>query len=188
MPTIFSHAVAGLALGAALRPAPHDPTASTERLPTRYWGLGAAAAMLPDADVLAFRLGIPYEHVLGHRGISHSLPFAAALAGLLTWVAFRDARWVDARGRLWLYLFLATASHGALDALTSGGHGIAFLAPFWNQRYFLPWQPIEVSPLGLRRFLSGRGLVVLASELRWVWLPSFLVAGVALLARGRRPS
>jgi inner membrane protein len=187
MPTIISHAVAGLALGAALRPAPSDLGAGIDPPPARYWALGATAAMLPDADVLAFRLGIPYEHVLGHRGLSHSLPFAAALAGLLTWAAFRDARWGGARGRLWVYLVLATASHGVLDALTSGGHGIAFLAPFWNQRYFLPWQPIEVSPLSVRRFLSGRGLAVLASELRWVWLPSFLVAGVALLARGRRP-
>jgi membrane-bound metal-dependent hydrolase YbcI (DUF457 family) len=34
-------------------------------------------AMLPDLDVIGFRLGIPYEHMLGHRGFTHSLLFAA---------------------------------------------------------------------------------------------------------------
>jgi inner membrane protein len=28
------------------------------------------------------------------------------------------------------------ASHGVLDALTNGGHGIAFFSPFLNERYF----------------------------------------------------
>ena len=33
-------------------------------------------AVLPDLDVLGFHAGIPYEHTLGHRGLSHSLLFA----------------------------------------------------------------------------------------------------------------
>jgi inner membrane protein len=33
-------------------------------------------AVLPDLDVLGFHAGIPYEHPLGHRGLSHSLLFA----------------------------------------------------------------------------------------------------------------
>jgi len=78
---------------------------------------------------------------------------------------------------------VVTASHGLLDALTDGGLGVAFLAPFSGERFFFPWQPIEVSPIGLRRFLSGRGLEVLRSELLWVWLPSILLAGAALAWR-----
>ena len=39
------------------------------------------------------------------------------------------------------------ASHGVLDALTDGGPGVAFLAPFDDTRYFFPWRPIRVSPL-----------------------------------------
>ena len=42
-----------------------------------------ALAVLPDADVLAFSFGVPYHHVLGHRGFTHSFFFAAALAVLL---------------------------------------------------------------------------------------------------------
>ena len=86
---------------------------------------------------------------------------------------------------LWSYLFLATASHGFLDALTDGGLGVAFLAPFHNERYFLPIRPIPVSPIAPPRFFSERGLPVIRSELLWVWLPSALLATLALLVRRR---
>jgi len=74
-----------------------------------------------------------------------------------------------------LYFFILTASHGLLDALTNGGHGIALLSPFTNNRYFFPWTPIEVSPLNIEAFLSQRGLTVLMSELIWIWIPCFLI-------------
>jgi inner membrane protein len=61
-----------------------------------------------------------------------------------------------------------------LDALTNGGNGIALLSPLSNNRYFFPWTPIEVSPLNIKAFLSQRGLIVLTSELLWIWLPCFL--------------
>jgi inner membrane protein len=81
------------------------------------------------------------------------------------------------------YLFLATASHGFLDALTNGGLGVAFFAPFNNNRYFFPWRPIQVSPISLGKFLSQRGYLVLKSELLWIWLPTALVATIALTMR-----
>jgi len=55
-----------------------------------------------------------------------------------------------------------------LDAMTDGGLGVAFFAPFDNHRYFLPWTPIRVSPTGVGRFFTDRGLVVLQSELLWI--------------------
>jgi inner membrane protein len=64
-------------------------------------------------------------------------------------------------------LFLLIASHGILDGFTNGGLGVAYFAPFDNQRYFFPWQPIEVSPIGLS-FMSIDGLWTLASEVLWV--------------------
>ena len=65
-----------------------------------------------------------------------------------------------------------------LDALTDGGLGVAFFAPFSARRYFLPWRPVAVSPIGMG-FFSERGLEVLGSEVVWVWLPSVaLVAAV----------
>jgi len=96
-----------------------------------------------------------------------------ATAGLL---AFRGERYADIRARVWIYLFLATASHGMLDAVTSGGGGIAFFAPVVNDRYFFPWRPILVSPMSIRRFFTARGLAILASEFRWVWVPAGLFA------------
>lgn len=65
-----------------------------------------------------------------------------------------------------LLLFLATASHGALDALTTGGLGVAFFKPWHLERYFFGFRPIQASSLGIKAFLSGHGLRVLASEAR----------------------
>lgn len=133
--------------------------------------LGALCAVLPDADVVAFRFGVPYEHPLGHRGISHALVTAAPVAGVLAWALAR--RVADVRpARLWLALAVAIGSHGVLDALTNGGLGVALLAPLTMERYFLPWQPILVSPIGVRRFFTAYGTAVLLNEALWVGLPS----------------
>jgi inner membrane protein len=177
VPTVFSHAIAGGALALACGPAPRR----------RAVLAAAVCAMLPDADVVAFWYGVPWRHVLGHRGITHSLVFAAVLAAVVVGLAFRGPAWTGRRGRLWLALFLATTSHGVLDAFTDGGSGIAFLAPFDNTRYFAPWQPIRVSPISVSRFLAERGLRVLQSEMVWVWLPSaLLVAAAWVVRRGSR--
>jgi inner membrane protein len=166
MATIISHAVAAAGL-AALFPA--------RALKPRVWITGAVFSMIPDADVLSFRFGIAYGDLLGHRGFTHSLLFAAVLGAIGAFVLFPRARAAVHRGAVWLYLFLATASHGALDALTNGGHGVAFFAPFENSRYFFPFTPIEVSPIGISRFFSARGAEVLLNEMVWIWLPAALV-------------
>jgi inner membrane protein len=86
------------------------------------------------------------------------------------------------RAVCWLYLFLATASHGILDAFTDGGLGVAFFSPFDSTRYFFPFRPIEVSPIGAR-FFSERGLSVFYNELAWVWLPCIVFAITAFVVR-----
>lgn len=177
MPTVFSHAVAATAIGAVM---------ITTRLRLVVWGLGALCAVLPDLDVVAFAFGLPYGHVLGHRGLSHSLPFAAGLALVATTVATRWRATGSSALRLWAFFFAATASHGLLDAMTSGGYGIAFFAPFSDARYFLPWRPIVVSPIGIGAFLSRWGVEVMSSELLWIWLPAAVVILVGGLARHRR--
>jgi inner membrane protein len=73
------------------------------------------------------------------------------------------------------YFFAVTASHGLLDAVTNGGLGIAFFAPFDGTRYFLPWRPVEVSPIGLAAFFTARGLEVLKSEFVWIWIPASVI-------------
>jgi inner membrane protein len=88
---------------------------------------------------------------------------------------------------LWIYLFLATASHGFLDAMTDGGLGVAFFSPFSNKRYFLPWTPIRVSPIGAGRFFSSRGLDVLRTEFLWIWLPAAVLVMAAWILWHRSP-
>ena len=180
MASAFAHAVAATAIGSLLG------------VPWRLWGtlvLGMACAVLPDLDVIGFFLGIPYEHPLGHRGLSHSIPFAAAVSLGLLQIAFRDVSRVERR-RLGWFFFLAMSSHGLLDAMTNGGLGVAFFAPFDNTRYFFPFRPIEVSPLEPHRFLTPRGLTVLTTELVWVGIPALLailgVAAVRQQGRGAR--
>ena len=176
MPSGFSHAFAGVALGAFFhRPAP----------PARYWVAGAACAAAPDLDVIGLWFGVPWGSMLGHRGITHSLAFAAVLGGVVTTVLFRAPAWDRRRGYVWLYLALATASHGVLDAMNTAVTGIAFFAPFDDTRYFLPWRPIPVSPFGLR-FFSARGLVVFQAELLMIWLPMAIAAALAWAVRRRR--
>jgi inner membrane protein len=177
VPSAFAHAAPALAL---------IPVFAGGAAPKRLWALGALCAIAPDADVAAFALGIPYEHPLGHRGLSHSLPFAAALAALVTLAAFPRARAGFSRGRAFGYLFLAAASHGVLDAFTDGGLGVALLAPLSDARFFAPLRPIEVSPIGVARFFSARGASILANEALWVGLPSALFAAAAVLVRRSR--
>ena len=141
---------------------------------------GAACSIIPDLDVIGFRFGIRYNDMLGHRGFTHSILFAAALGALVTFTLFRDGQ----NGNLivFLYLFISTLSHSLLDMLTNGGLGVALFAPFSNKRYFFPYRPIQVSPIGIGQFFSKWGARVILSELRWVWLPSvalFLVAHIA---------
>jgi inner membrane protein len=178
MPSIFTHAIAGSALAALGRPA--------RQLPPRFWVLAATSAMLPDADVVTFRLGVPYASVYGHRGLSHSLIAAAVTAAAIVGVFLRDRQRPKLTLHLWAVFAVIIASHGVLDAMTDGGRGIAFFAPFSNKRYFFAWQPIEVSPIGAD-FISARGVAVLLSEAKWVWLPCLGMLAIGLRTRARRP-
>ena len=173
MPTILTHPAVPLALGLGL---------GSRIIPARLLVAGAVVSILPDLDVLAFRFGVSYASEFGHRGFSHSLLFAAlmALLGACAWRWFRTGYW-----RACLFLFVATASHGVLDAFTNGGFGVAFLWPWSHQRFFFGPQVIEVSPLSISRFLSERGASVLVSELLWVWLPCLLFAVGLMLVRAR---
>lgn len=173
MPTILTHAAVPLALGLGL---------GKRHAPIRLLAIGVAASMLPDADVLAFRLGVSYIDIFGHRGATHS--FAAAI--LLGLLAMGLARRLQAsRWAAFGFATISTASHGLLDMFTNGGHGVALWWPLSNERLFFPWQVIEVSPLSLRRLASGRGLEVLQSELLWVWLPATFIYIALLLWRRR---
>ena len=175
MPTVLAHPALPLAIGLGL---------GRQIISGRLLAAGVAASILPDVDVLAFPLGVQYGSAFGHRGLTHSFAFAfvAALVGGCCHRALRTGF-----SRAFLFILASAASHGILDAFTNGGLGIAFLWPFSSDRYFAPYQVIEVSPIGISRFLTTRGLSVLESELVWVWAPC-VVLSVALGLIGARLS
>ncbi len=169
MPSIFTHALVPLAARLAL---------GRGRIGNGLLVAGIGVAMLPDADVAAFVLGIPYADGFGHRGASHSLLFALLVAAVGAWVAWWRRFNV---GRSALFLFVCTISHPLLDAMTSGGLGVALGWPLFEARWFAPWRPIRVSPIGAA-FFSARGLQTLWSEMRWVGVP--LLSAAALWRLG----
>lgn len=143
-------------------------------LPKRYrskslLALGIVSACLPDMDVLGFFAGIPYGHIWGHRGMTHSITFGVIWSLMVYMIYSRCA--AEKSIFIWVYLMVCIVSHGLIDACTSGGHGIALLAPWDNQRIFFDYRPILVSPLGVSRFFSKWGLEVLASEAYWIGIP-----------------
>jgi inner membrane protein len=178
MPTIVTHGIVAGLIGKCF---------AADRMPARFWYLSVLCSILPDADVLGFQFGVSYGDMLGHRGLTHSLVFALVVGLIVAFLAFARPPQGWTRILLCCYFFGVTASHGILDAMTDGGRGIAFFAPFDDTRHFLPFRPIRVSPIGLA-FLSTRGLAVLRSEFLWVWIPAIIVAGATLMIRRlRRP-
>jgi inner membrane protein len=160
------HVIVGLAAGRLWA----GSEASTSRLAGAMLGF-SALSLLPDADVVAFAFGVPYADPFGHRGASHSVAFAAlvgAVIGLIT-----RLRGHDQALRLAALCTAVVLSHPLLDAMTTGGLGVALAWPWSAERMFLPWRPIPVSPIGAG-FVSARGLKVALTELvqgspLWLW-------------------
>ncbi|MEJ2543362.1 MAG: metal-dependent hydrolase [Calditrichaceae bacterium] len=181
MPSIFTHSFVGIISASIFK---------TTKFKIKFFILSIICPVLPDLDVLAFKFGIPYEHFFGHRGFFHSLSFAFLLAAIIILIFFwsKEIKFKSKFGLL-LYFFILTASHGILDAFTSGGLGIALLSPFDNTRYFFPYTPIKVSPLGISAFFGEWGKRVIISEMLWVWLPLiilFILVKVILWIRYNR--
>lgn len=171
MASAFTHAIAAVALGKATL---------LQKQGWKFWLLGMFCAVIPDADAIGFWLGVPYDSLWGHRGITHSFFFAFLLALAVMLLFYKAER--PSSGRWWLlfsFFFLSTASHSLLDACTTGGLGVAFFAPFHNERYFFPWQVIQVSPIGVASFFSKWGIKVLISEFKWVWIPCVAVIAIS---------
>lgn len=171
MPTIFSHPAVPIAINLGL---------GAGLISKRLLLAGVIGSVLPDIDVLAFTFDIRYGHEFGHRGMSHSFVFAASVA-LLGACAWRILHTTFLKA--FFFLFVAIGSHGVLDAFTDGGRGVAFFWPRSKKRFFAPFRPIKVSPIGVSDFLPYAANILL-SELLWVWAPCILA--VAVLAAYRR--
>jgi inner membrane protein len=166
MASAFSHALVAITIG---------KNYSKKYTSLKFWLLAATCAVLPDADVLSFQFGIPYNHFLGHRGFFHSLFFSLFIGILTTFLFYRKIKLTDNLGLKYItFFFLCGASHALLDMLTNGGLGVAIFSPFDTTRYFFPWRPIQVSPIGIQNFMGERGIRVIRSELVWVGIPCFI--------------
>ena len=166
MASIIFHGVAAAAIGKI----------HFEKLPAKILLAGIVCAILPDADAIGFHLGVPYQSMFGHRGITHSIFFALVVSIFISKIFFNQEDEKIKNGfRLWSFLFFCGCSHGLLDAMTTGGLGVAFFAPFNNERFFLPWRVIKVSPISVSGFFSEWGIRVLKSEMVWIGIPSLII-------------
>lgn len=158
MASALGHAVVGLAIVkvGSLRP-------NAKKL----WLAAIVSSIIPDLDFVGFRLGVPYQSIFGHRGISHSIFFALVWSVVLVATIFRKQ---GSRAKTGILLFFATLSHGLIDAMTNGGLGVGFFIPFLNERYFFSFRPIEVSPISISRFFSHPEKILL-NETLWIGLP-----------------
>lgn len=170
MATAFTHALVGGSLSQLL-------PKGLPRVRLIFWL--AIASVVPDLDVVAFKLGIPYAHMFGHRGFSHSLAFALLAAPFFALAAVPKDSWFS---RAWWgivgLLAVATAAHGLLDAITDAGLGIGFFVPFSAERYFFPWRPLITPSVSPAAFFNAKAIAILRSEMIAVWLP---VLGVSLV-------
>lgn len=166
MPTLITHSFVALVAGKVF----------AKINSFKFWLLSILCSILPDADVVTFGFGIPYGHMFGHRGFSHSILFALLVAFIVVLIGFRE---IKANSKLWWmiisYFFIVGISHDILDAMTSGGLGVGFFIPFDSTRYFFLFRPIKVSPLGLAGFLSITGWRVMINEVIWVWFPALIL-------------
>jgi inner membrane protein len=172
MPTIFSHAAFATIAGKGFLKKP---------VSLWFWFLTAVCAMIPDADVISFSFGVR-DGMFSHRGFTHSIFFAIIFGSFVAFIVHRFLKTGLSLTMLVIFFSLATLSHPLLDMLTNGGSGVALFAPFSNERFFFPWRPIEVSPIGLR-FFSGRGFGVILSEFVWVWLPAIAIFVLSFIIR-----
>lgn len=163
MASIFGHVAASSALGYSF---------FQQQTRTATLLMAGFCAFAPDLDVLAFRFGIPYGSQWGHRGWTHSVVFALIFGALMTLLLKAVSPKGSVSYKTGIWLIISTLSHPLLDMMTNGGRGCALWWPFSTERLFFPVRPIQVSPMGVRGFISEWGLRVLMSEMIWIGIPA----------------
>ena len=172
--------------------------AGLEKLSPGATTLCILAANSPDADIVALIFGGRWAFLHQHRGISHSIVGALALALALPLI-FYLGDWIIARVRkrapnvklkgLLLASVVVTATHPLLD--WTNNYGVRFLLP-WNRRWFYGDFVFIVDPF--MWIVLGGAAFLLTSKTKkhiLVWvvialIPSYLVlvgpAGAARFA------
>lgn len=165
MPSIISHAIGAFWVNKAF---------FNKKNTLKISILVCISAMIPDPDFIGYKLGVEYSSMFGHRGFTHSIFFAVLWSLFISYLVFKPRGFKQFLCYFFIF-FIATLSHGLLDACTSGGEGVAFFSPFSNERFFFPFRGIRVSPLGVKSFFSERGLIIIMSEIKYIWIPSFML-------------
>jgi inner membrane protein len=160
----LTHALAGATLGWAV---------AGRDLGRRAVAIGAAAALLPDLDVLIRSSADPLLAIEHHRGFTHSLLFVP-IGGAITALPFLRSRFRSA----WLAAMAAWLSHALLDAATT--YGTRLFWPFSRYRVGLDIISI-IDPLFTLIVLTG-AIAALASRRRLVLIA--LAAAMAWLTLG----
>src|SRR3954470_22107709 len=93
MASAFSHAFAAVALG---------KTFTARSMSWKFWGFAVFSAAAQDVDSIGLAFGIPYESMLGHRGLTHSLPIALLWAFGVVLMEFNE---IPRYSREWWRLF-----------------------------------------------------------------------------------
>jgi len=102
--------------------------------------IGGLAGMAPDLDILINSTEDPLLFLEFHRQFTHSMsfiPFGALLCALLF---YPFAKKKLSFSQVYLFSFLAYATHGLLDACTS--YGTQLLWPFSNER--ISWSVVSI--------------------------------------------
>jgi inner membrane protein len=173
----LTHSLVGLAASKA----------GLEKLSPGATTLCILAANSPDADIVALIFGGRWAFLHQHRGISHSIAGAVALALALPFIFYLGA-WIVARVRkrapninlkgLLLASIVVTATHPLLD--WTNNYGVRFLLP-WNPRWFYGDFVFIVDPF-LWIVLGGAAFLLTSKTKKqimvWVLIalvPSYLV-------------
>lgn len=149
MPTPLGHAIAGIAAGWTIVGPAADRHARWVQA-----GILAAVAAAPDLDLIIGR----------HRAESHSLGAAAIVATIAAWRCWPVA---GTRGRIWLAIFAAHATHPLLDSLAFDNAPPLGIMAFW--------------PISRAYVQTGLGLFAPVWR-RW-WLASFYTHNSVAVAR-----
>src|SRR2546425_12572837 len=115
----IGHIALGMAAARVYRDAPAPSWSSMA-----WW---SALSLLPDTDVIGFALGVEYGDPWGHRGATHSLTFAMALAAAIG-LAAPTLRLP--RLRAWPVARVLLVRPGPVASLTERCLGLSLLWPF----------------------------------------------------------
>jgi inner membrane protein len=168
MPSLFGHALAGVAI--------HSLALPGKQKSRRTIALSLVCALIPDLDWFMSFFPISTRHFLNHRGVTHSLVAAVLIAIGAVILGFSRK---ERSKPIWICMLACAFSHCLLDACTLGGVGVALFTPVTAVRFVCDFQPIRVGPIPLNWHLFQPFLAGLWTELLWIGLPSVVMLAAA---------